>query len=728
MAFPPSASGAAGASVVVPIHGAPEALERCLRSLFTHGDWSRHRLILVADGAQPAAVETQLAASDTRAGVELLRQPERRGYVAAANRGIAAAGGDVILLNSDTRVTAGWIENLHAAAHSAPDVASATPWSNAATICSLPRWLETNALPAGWDESRLAALIESVAPRAYPALPTGVGFCLYLKRSALDALGAFDEGAFGFGYGEESDWCARAARAGWRHVLDDATFIFHEGQASFGGDRDARVRAAHRVLRKRYPEYLRAVGKFIQDDPLRPLRERVLEGLRAGPPGGRGRPEAAPARVLHLVHGWPPWNHAGTELYAAWLARWQTRRRQVSVYARIADPQRRCGDAVELFDEGARVRLMVNNFTQRDPLARNALRDRRLERDFAAMLDDVRPDLVHVHHLAGHCATLPALARRRGIPVLFQLQDWWAPCARANLLDARRRLCSGPGLGKCARCLALTRRPPAALWNRLLYAYRGRLQRRALRNADAYLTGSEFLAASYLKLGWLRPDDPIYVRRYGVPLGATAPPAPAGARRAVTVPVRCGFVGSLLPHKGAHVAIAAFAGLDPARATLEIWGDSGADPDYSVELRRSAGAAVSFRAGFPESEKDAVLGSLDLLIVPSLGLESFGLVVHEAMARGVPVLASNRGALPEVLAAAPDLVKAITFDPESPEQLRALLERVVADPTLIDRWRAALPAVKDFAAHAEEVEQLYRRILEAPGRAAARSPAAASMR
>lgn len=709
MASPPSESGAAGASVVVPIHGAPEALERCLRSLFTHSDWSRHRLILVADGAQPAAVEAQLAALEARPGVELLRQPERRGYVAAANRGIAAAGGDVVLLNSDTRVTAGWLEKLRAAAHSAPEVASATPWSNAATICSLPRWLETNALPAGWDESRLGALIESVSARAYPALPTGVGFCLYLKRSALDALGAFDEAAFGFGYGEESDWCARAARAGWRHVLDDATFIFHEGQASFGGDRDARVRAAERVLRRRHPEYWPAVARFIAADPLQPLRARVLAALL--PARAPVRP-ARPQRVLHLVHGWPPWNHAGTELYAAWLARWQAGRRQVSVYARIADPRRRCGDAVELFDQGARVRLMVNNFTQRDPLSRNALRDRRLERDFAAMLDDVRPDLVHIHHLAGHCASLPALARRRGIPVLFQLQDWWAPCARANLLDARRRLCSGPGLGKCSRCLALTRRPPAAVWNRLLYACRGRLQRRALRSATAYLAGSEFLVASYRTLGWLRPGDRVHVRRYGVPRAVTGASAPT--RPPATLPLRCGFLGSLLPHKGAHVAIAAFAGLAPEAATLAIWGDPTADPGYTAELHRLAGPGVTFRGGFPESQKDAVLGALDLVIVPSLGLESFGLVAHEAMAHGLPVLASDRGALPELLAAGPAAAGAV-FDPDRPQQLRALLDDIVANPALVDGWRAELPAIKDFAAHAEEIEELYREVLASPG-------------
>ena len=171
---------------------------------------------------------------------------------------------------------------------------------------------------------------------------------------------------------------------------------------------------------------------------------RPARGTQVGPP---------PERVLHLVHGWPPWNPAGTELYAAWLAWRQARFREVAVYARIADPSRAKGDAVELLDRGVRVRLVVNNFTQRDPLSRNALADRALAADFGRLLDELAPRLLHVHHLSGHAASLVRIAARRGVPIVWQLQDWWPLCARANLLDAGRRLCSGPGLGKCAACL-----------------------------------------------------------------------------------------------------------------------------------------------------------------------------------------------------------------------------------------------------------------------------------
>src|SRR6185295_2130246 len=61
-----------------------------------------------------------------------------------------------------------------------------------------------------------------------------VGACLYIKRKALERLGLFDEASFGLGYGEESAFCFRALEAGFLNVLDDATFIYHAGQRSFG--------------------------------------------------------------------------------------------------------------------------------------------------------------------------------------------------------------------------------------------------------------------------------------------------------------------------------------------------------------------------------------------------------------------------------------------------------------------------------------------------------------
>jgi glycosyltransferase involved in cell wall biosynthesis len=295
---------------------------------------------------------------------------------------------------------------------------------------------------------------------------------------------------------------------------------------------------------------------------------------------------------------------------------------------------------------------------------------------------------------------------------VLQVQDWWLVCARANLAMADRSLCSGPGLRKCARCMPLTGVPPAALWSRLLHARRRSLADRWVRGADALVMGSEFIAQSLRGIGLLSASAPVHVIPYGIepppPMMPAVPPAtpevpPEG-------PLRFGYLGAIMPHKGVHVAVAAFRAVDPARATLEVIGDPDVLPTYTRELQAMASPAVRFAGSVPESEKARCLASLDVLIVPSLGLESFGLAAREAMALGTPVLASRRGALTEAFE---DGVCGAYLEPGDVAGLQALVDRLCKRPETVAEWARSLPAVKTMDLHAEEIERVYEKVLAA---------------
>lgn len=688
--------------VVVPIYGAPDAVRRCVDAVTSRTN-EPYRLLIVLDGPQPPDLEAWARGAEAQPTIEVLRNPRRSGFVASVNRGIAASRRDVVLLNSDTEVTTAWLGRLRRAAYSAPQVATVTPFSNNATICSLPRTLVENDLPVGYDVESFGRLVERCSARSYPRLPTGVGFCLYVRRVALDTVGGFDERRFGLGYGEEADFSMRAARAGFVHLLDDATFVYHQGQGSFGLDRHRRVRAAHRVMRRLHPSYLREVDEFIRQDPLAPLRRRVLAALH--PP----RPTATrpPERVLHLVHGFPPDAYGGTELYASWLARFQAAHRSVAVFSRVSREDRTYGEVIERMDGAVRVRSIVNNFLQRDPLARNALASRRMDRAFATFLDEVEPQLVHVHHLAGHAVSLLAVLARRRVPVVYQVQDWWALCARVNLFHRHRFLCSGPAPAKCGHCLPMTRLPGATLWNPALYALRRRMLARLMRVPAVFVGGSQFIAESYRRSGVLPPRTRFEVVPYGIELRGVPDGERAPSRRPHR-PLRFGYLGAILPHKGLAVAVEAFGRVPPQDAELDVWGAASEDLDYSAALRASAPVNVRFRGVLREDEKASVLARFDALVVPSIGLESFGLVGREALSLGVPVLASRRGALVEMFT---EHTPGATFEPEDPEDLARLVRRLVDDPAILAGWRARRYAVKSIGEHGEEVEAVYERVL-----------------
>jgi glycosyltransferase involved in cell wall biosynthesis/GT2 family glycosyltransferase len=693
----PRGERANAVDVVIPVYGAEAELGRCLESVERETDLARHRLLLVLDGPQDEAVERHVARFPA---AEVLRNDVRRGFVESVNRGMRASPRDVVLLNSDTVVTPRWLEKLIDAAASSGDAGTVTPLSNHATLCSVPRAFEENLLPIGFDAASFAALVERVSRRDYPRLPTGVGVCLYIRRALLDEIGFFDAEHFGLGYGEENDFCMRALSRGWVHLADDATFIEHAGHRSFGASRASLQRVAAKTLARLHPAYMPTIAAFMREDPLAPARERIIEALRTRTPVQKPR---APRRVLHVIHGWPPFQHAGTELYAYWLVRRQLRWREVSVFARMADPARAQGEAVELSDDGARVRFVTNNFAQRDPFARNALRDRTFERAFEHFLDEERPKLVHIHHLAGHAFSLARIARRRGIPIVYQIQDWWSLCARVNLFHASGQRCSGPGLSKCAACAPLTRIAPASLWNRALHLVRRRTARAALSVADAYVMGSRFIRDDYARAGLLSKETPVFVLPYGVDIER------GGERKPRSGPLRFGFVGSILPHKGLHVALDAFRAIDPALATLHAWGNPNASADYTSMLRERGGASLMLEGTFAEDEKPRIFASIDALLVPSIGLESFGLAAREAMARGVPVIAANDGALTELFGA--DGAGGMLFPNGDAAALEVILRSVIARPELLDEWAARIPRPKSVDEHAEEIESVYERVL-----------------
>jgi GT2 family glycosyltransferase len=272
--------------VVVPIHNALEALDACLASL--ERTLPAGSAVLLADDASTDPRVEPLArgwCERSPLAARYVRRARNLGFPANCNAAFAETGdADVVLLNSDTVATPGWLGQLLRCAASDPRIATITPWSNNAEICSWPRFCEDNPAPEFPDAVAEAAA--GLAPE-YPELPTAVGFCMYIRRAALRQLGDFDAETFGRGYGEENDFCLRAAAMGWRNVLCDTAYVVHRGGASFGpldmapgGDNLARLLA-------RWPDYNERVARFIMADPLAVRRialEQRLQSLAASGP------------------------------------------------------------------------------------------------------------------------------------------------------------------------------------------------------------------------------------------------------------------------------------------------------------------------------------------------------------------------------------------------------------------------------------------------------------
>jgi GT2 family glycosyltransferase len=266
--------------VIIPVHNASEDLNRCLESV--HRTVPDGTVVLVIDDASTEqSVGEIIRYWMARSGPvwQARTHSINRGFVATVNAGMKLLDGNVILLNSDTVVTTGWLEGLSTCLNANPLTATATPWTNNGEIVSFPVFCVNNPLPP--DPDAIAAILAQTDAPIYPELPTAVGFCMAISRSAIDLLGLFDEERFGLGYGEENDFSVRARNAGMKNVLCDNVYVAHAGGRSFGPlgltpDDDAMQR-----LLDKHPQYLKEVMAFIDRDPLREIRQVLVEKAQA---------------------------------------------------------------------------------------------------------------------------------------------------------------------------------------------------------------------------------------------------------------------------------------------------------------------------------------------------------------------------------------------------------------------------------------------------------------
>ncbi|MCP5207408.1 MAG: glycosyltransferase [Hahellaceae bacterium] len=282
--------------VIVPVYRGLEETRECIESALSTLSPDLSQLIVINDYSPDVEVTEYLRERVKTGGFQLLENSENLGFVATVNKGMSLhPENDVLLLNSDVEVANDWLERIIASAYSDARIGSVTPFANNATICSFPNFCEDNALFEGFSVAEL----DNICAAANPAMsvedvPTGVGFCMFIKRDCLNKVGLFDVETFGKGYGEENDWCQRAIKSGWRNVHVMNVFAFHKGGVSFADEQDPRKDKALELLDKLHPNYQRDVHHFIAKDPAKPYRINFLLSLIA---------QDKRPKVLSIDHG-----------------------------------------------------------------------------------------------------------------------------------------------------------------------------------------------------------------------------------------------------------------------------------------------------------------------------------------------------------------------------------------------------------------------------------------
>ncbi|HQT46006.1 MAG TPA: glycosyltransferase [Acidocella sp.] len=413
--------------ILIPVYRDVAVTCACIESVLLHRDADIDQLLIINDASPEEEMASRLAYFATLPNVFLLTNPENLGFVKTINRGLSfSANTDILLLNSDTVVHQHGLDELHRIAAENPEIGTVTAISNNATIFSYPHAQARREKLNDISWSDLAAAALCVNAGAFVDVPTGHGFCMLIKAEVLRRVGPLDE-AFGRGYGEENDFCARAAALGYRNVAAAGVFVEHRESMSFAHEKASLLAQNLPRLNRLYPEYTPLIMAFEHEDGLRRARwgldrVRMVRATHAGQRFVlviRNALEGGTARAIEDIER--TIGHGGATAMSLSCTE---------------------NGLIELACEA--------------PLIRASFADGELDELFA-LLDAAAPGHVMVHQLLGY---KPGFIRRLGPWAaerhsVFFAHDFYSFCPRVTMIDAVGRFCDVAEADTCARCIAL---------------------------------------------------------------------------------------------------------------------------------------------------------------------------------------------------------------------------------------------------------------------------------
>lgn len=418
--------------VIIPAYENSNLTLLCIASVLQAKNNVSFELIVINDNSPNEKINNDLSIMAQKKWFTLIHNEQNRGFINSVNTGIKLhPERDIIILNSDAEVYDFWLDRLFEVAYSRPNVASVTPLSNNATICSYPRFLYENPYPLEITYAELDSIASVVNQGISVEAPSGVGFCMFMRRAVIDRIGVFDEETFGKGYGEENDWCQRALNAGKINLLAPNIFVRHFGSASFKGEKNKRINQALDKLSERYPNYKRDIQAFIKMDAMSPARKR-LDWARLERHKGK-------ENIIILCHQ----RGGGTERHLQ-----ETVNKMSVIGVNVFFIRPGIGDH-------SHIQVKHNRCTELINISDIALSD---HMQVISIIKRLNISEIHVHSLVDFepaaSTHLTSICKEFNIPLHITIHDYTVLCPRINLINENGMYCGEPDEKTCNQCLS----------------------------------------------------------------------------------------------------------------------------------------------------------------------------------------------------------------------------------------------------------------------------------
>lgn len=601
--------------IIIPIYNAYECVIECIESVIKNTNFDGNRLILIDDKSPDDRIAKLLDKYSKKYDFILyLTNHKNLGFVGTVNRGMKESNNDVLLLNSDTEVTANWLDKIQKCAYSSDNIATVTPLSNNATLASVPKSFEPNDIPNGYTLEEMGKIVEECSFNYYPEIPTGHGFCLYIKRTVLDKVGYFDQESFGKGYGEENDFCFRCFEFGYKHVLCDNTYVLHKESKSFLESKVELIANGGRVLEQKYPDYKKRLDLWVQNRPIDYIGNNIA--LTIGTQEKR-------SNIMFVIHDWKDLtnNLGGTTLHAWDLIRNLRDKYNFHIFA----PEDGIYKVYSYFKDtnvvikypGVSTKMTDLNYYNSD-----------YKRLFSDIIEKYSISYVHIHHMIKHYFDLIDVLENKKIKYMVSLHDFYCQCPLINKLYKNKEYCGEPSSDVCNECLKCVYKKSIDIqswhheWTRLL------------RNAHKIITPS-YATKEEIKQVYHNVD--ISVIEHGIDIKKEKTNLELSEKINDIA-----FIGAIGYHKGSKILEDFIRSNMIKKCRIHLFGII--DSQYTKNNKHFINHGSYTRDELKNLLKE---NNIKLICLFSIGPETYSYTMTEAIACGIPIISFDLGAISE---------------------------------------------------------------------------------
>ncbi len=399
-------------------------------------------------------------------------------------------------------------------------------------------------------------------------------------------------------------------------------------------------------------------------------------------------------KVLKVIHGYPPYYMAGSEVYTANFCNEISKKVDLSIFTRIEDEFTKPYNCSESRENG--IRIIRVNKPSRDYTFRSKYQDIRMAKIFKHYLDEIDPDVVHIGHLSHLTIQIINIIHKKNIPIVFTLHDFWMMCIRGQLIKDDFGLCEATSIKKCKECnmkyftSKVEAEQEIKIWLKTLSEVNQKI--------DIFIAPSQFLRNKYIEYGI--PAEKIIHMDYGFDKESIK-----SGFKTVSDKIRFGYLGRVIPVKGIALLIESFNEIDHSIAELNIYGKLPNSANYLKN--RGSNTAIHFKGGYSYKEISNVLSEIDVLVVPSIWYENSPLVIHEAFMAKIPIIASNIGGISELVI---HKKNGLLVEPRNITDLIEKMNIFIDTPELIESYSQET-YVRSIQEDVEEIEKLYVKLL-----------------